>query len=115
MDLQNLEVNIGEEDKVILLVYSLPHSYRNFKDIILNGSGETLSLENVKASLLAKGKNDLEYFSDKQAEGLMLEVEPQKRIIVVYLNLGLDPKTKIVRNFILIAKKMGMKFLNVLS
>ena len=42
IDLTNLEVNINKEDTAILLVYSLPCSYCNFKDIILYGSGETL-------------------------------------------------------------------------
>jgi len=42
VDLENLEVNIDEEDKAILLVCSLPRSLHNFKDIVLYGSGETL-------------------------------------------------------------------------
>ena len=45
---------------------------RNFKDIILYGSGETLSLEDVKTSLLAKEKHDSENLSDEQAGGLMV-------------------------------------------
>ena len=72
-------MNIDEEDKAILLVCSLPHSYRNFKDIILYGSGETLSLEDVKTSLLAKEKYDSENFSDQQVEGLMVRGRTSKK------------------------------------
>jgi len=67
---------------------------------------------------LTKEKYDLENFSDKQAEGLMvraLEVEPQKRFMAVDLNPSLDPKTEIIRNSVIIAEKRGMKFLNVLK
>jgi len=35
--------------------------------------------------------------------------------MAVDLNSGLDPKAEITRNSIVIAKKRGMKFLNVLS
>ena len=72
VDLENLEVNIDEEDKAILLVCSLACSYCNFKDIILYGSGETLSLEDAKTSLLAKEKYDSENVFDEQAKGLMV-------------------------------------------
>ena len=54
------------------MVYSLPRSYRNFKDIILYGSGETILLEDVKTSFLAKEKYDSEIFANEQAKGLMV-------------------------------------------
>ena len=64
-------MDVDEEDKAVLLVSSLPRSYRNFKGIILYGSGETLSLNDVKTSLLAKEKYDSENISEEQVECLI--------------------------------------------
>ena len=64
VDLENLEVHIDDEDKAVLLVCSLPHSYRNFKDIILYGNNKTLSFDDVKIHLLAKKKYGSENLSE---------------------------------------------------
>ena len=53
--MKNLEENINEEDKVILLVCLLVYSF-----------------EDVKTSLLAKEKYDSKFFSDEQAKVLMV-------------------------------------------
>jgi len=35
IDLENLDVKIDDEDKFVLLIVSLPPSYREFKEIML--------------------------------------------------------------------------------
>lgn len=70
IDLENLDVKIEDEDKAVLLIVSLPPSYKHFKEIMLYGNTETLSFEDVKSHLLSKEKFDLEVHSNHNAEGL---------------------------------------------
>nr|GEV15760.1 reverse transcriptase domain-containing protein [Tanacetum cinerariifolium] len=58
IDLENLDVDIDDEDKAVLLVISLPASYKRFKKIMLYGNRETLSFDDVKSALLSKQKYD---------------------------------------------------------
>ncbi|GJT45466.1 retrovirus-related pol polyprotein from transposon TNT 1-94 [Tanacetum coccineum] len=58
IDLENLDVDIDDEDKAVLLVISLPASYKHFKEIMLYGNRETLSFNDVKSALLSKQKYD---------------------------------------------------------
>ncbi|GJU91165.1 retrovirus-related pol polyprotein from transposon TNT 1-94 [Tanacetum coccineum] len=58
IDLENLDVDIDDEDKAVLLVISLPASYKHFKEIMLYGNRETLSFDDVKSALLSKQKYD---------------------------------------------------------
>nr|GEU62943.1 retrovirus-related Pol polyprotein from transposon TNT 1-94 [Tanacetum cinerariifolium] len=55
---QNLDVDINDEDKALLLVISLPASYKHFKEIMLYGNQETLSFDDVKSALSSKQKDD---------------------------------------------------------
>jgi hypothetical protein len=48
VDLESLNVKIDDEDKTILLVVSLPPSFKHFKEIMLYGNHTSLSFENVK-------------------------------------------------------------------
>jgi hypothetical protein len=48
VDLESLDVKIDYEDKAILLVVSLPPSFKHFKEIMLYGNHTSLSFENVK-------------------------------------------------------------------
>ena len=57
MDLQNLDVIIDDEDKALLLLCSLPHSYRHFRETMLYRK-DTISLRDVKFSLETKEKID---------------------------------------------------------
>ena len=54
MDLKSMEVKIEDEDKAILLVVSLPPSYKHFKEILLYSNNDTISFKDVKANLLSK-------------------------------------------------------------
>nr|GEW92020.1 retrovirus-related Pol polyprotein from transposon TNT 1-94 [Tanacetum cinerariifolium] len=70
IDLKNLDVDIDDEDKVVLLVISLPASYKHFKEIMLYGNRETLLVDDVKSALLSKQKynDDVE---PESGEGLV--------------------------------------------
>ena len=57
VDLQNLEVKIEDEDQALILLCSLPQSYKHLREIILYGR-ETISIEDVKQSLLSKDMID---------------------------------------------------------
>ena len=70
-DLENIEVNLEDEDKAILLLCALPRSFESFKDTMLYGKEGTVTLEEVQAALrtkeLTKSK-DLRV--DENGEGL---------------------------------------------
>ena len=70
MDLENIEVKIDDEDKAVLLVVSLPSTYKHFKEIMLYSNNDTLSFEDVKSNLLSKEKFDLDIHSEDKGEGL---------------------------------------------
>jgi len=53
-DLENIEVQLEDEDKVILLLCALPRSFESFKDIMLYGKEGTVTLEEVQAALRTK-------------------------------------------------------------
>ncbi|KAG8493142.1 hypothetical protein CXB51_010505 [Gossypium anomalum] len=48
-DLKNVEVHIGDEDQAMLLLCSLPPSYKSFREILIYGRDKLL-FEDVKAS-----------------------------------------------------------------
>ena len=77
IDLESLNVKIEDEDKAILLVVSLPPSYKHFKEIMLYSNSNTISFEDVKSSLLPKEKFDHDIHGDC-AEGLVIRVEQLK-------------------------------------
>ena len=70
LDLENIDIKIDDEDKVVLLVVSLPSTYKHFKEIMLYGNNDTSSFEDVKSNLLSKEKFDLEVHSMDKGEGL---------------------------------------------
>lgn len=64
-------MKLKDEDKGILLVVSLPASYKHFKKKLLYNNKNTLSFEDVNANLLSKEKFDLEVRT-KKGEGLLV-------------------------------------------
>lgn len=52
IDLENLDVKIEDADKAVLLIVSLPPSYKHFKEIMLYGNNDTLSFEDVKLNYI---------------------------------------------------------------
>ena len=71
VDLESLDVKIEDDDKAILLVVSLPPSYKYFKEIMLYNNSNTISFEDVKSNLLSKEKFDHDIHADP-AEGLVV-------------------------------------------
>jgi len=53
-DLENIEVQLEDEDKTILLLCALPKSFESFKDTMLYGKEGTVTLEEVQAALRTK-------------------------------------------------------------
>ncbi|XP_052491199.1 uncharacterized protein LOC128043111 [Gossypium raimondii] len=64
--LKNIKVQIDDEDQVMLLLYSLPHSYKSFRETLIYGR-DKLSFEEVNGNLLNKGKLDNEFGSDSSS------------------------------------------------
>ena len=79
IDLENLNVKIDDEDKVVLLIVPLPPSYRHFKEIMLYGNYITLTFDDVKSNLLSKQKIDIKIHSEISGEGLMVRGRTQER------------------------------------
>ncbi|KAL5824752.1 hypothetical protein ACOSQ3_020815 [Xanthoceras sorbifolium] len=81
MDLQNLDVNIEDEDQALLLLCSLPSSYRHFRETMLYRK-DTISLKDVKTALETKEKIDHDITgqsSNSQAQGLYARGRPEQR------------------------------------
>ena len=74
--LESMDVRIKDRDKVILLVVSLPSSYKHFKKILLYSNDKTLSFKDVEASLFSKEKFNLELHSNDKGEGLNVRCRP---------------------------------------
>ncbi|MBA0770661.1 hypothetical protein Gotri_019266, partial [Gossypium trilobum] len=66
-DLKNFEVQIDDEDQAMLLLYSLPPSYKSFRETLIYGKGKLL-FENVKGHLLSIDKLDNEFGSDSKVD-----------------------------------------------
>ncbi|MBA0636404.1 hypothetical protein Godav_025792 [Gossypium davidsonii] len=66
-DLKNVEVQIDDEDQAMLLLYSLPLSYKSFRETLIYGK-DNLLFEDVKGHLLSKDKLDNEFGSDSKSD-----------------------------------------------
>ncbi|MBA0653616.1 hypothetical protein Goklo_020772, partial [Gossypium klotzschianum] len=81
-DLKNVELHIDHEDQAILLLYSLPHSYKYFRKTLIY-SRDKLSFEDIKGHLLSKDKLKNEFGldskADRQASILVVSKEQDKR------------------------------------
>jgi len=53
-DLENIEVHLEDEDKVILLLCALTRSFESFEDTILYGKEGTVTFEEVQTTLRIK-------------------------------------------------------------
>jgi hypothetical protein len=74
LDLANMEINYEDEDQALMLLRSLPPSYKNFRETLIY-SNKSLKLEEVKAFLYSKELFDKELstsHSDGPAEGLVV-------------------------------------------
>ncbi|KAG8502380.1 hypothetical protein CXB51_000443 [Gossypium anomalum] len=81
-DLKNVEVHIDDEDQAMLLLCSLPPSYKSFRETLIYGR-DKLSFEDVKGHLLSRDKLDnelhLDSKTDRQASVLVASKKRDKR------------------------------------
>ncbi|MFQ6665957.1 hypothetical protein Gotur_032494 [Gossypium turneri] len=73
-DLKNVEVHNDDEDQAMLLLCSLPYSYKSFRESLIYGR-DKLSFEDMKGHLLSRDKLDNEF-------GLNSKVDRQAFILV---------------------------------
>jgi gag-polypeptide of LTR copia-type len=73
-DLEMIGIKTEDEDKAMILLCSLPNSYKSFKKIILH-SRDSLTLEDVKNNLLIKSDIDLDSNKDTNHENVRLFIE----------------------------------------
>ncbi|KAH1082386.1 hypothetical protein J1N35_022147 [Gossypium stocksii] len=66
-ELKSVEVHIDDEDQAMLLLCSLPPSYKSFKETLIYGR-DKLSFEDVKGHLLCRDKLDNELHLDSKAD-----------------------------------------------
>jgi len=57
-DLDKIEVKKENEDQALLLLYSLPSSYKSFRKAIIYGGKSTIKVNEVKEHILNKDKID---------------------------------------------------------
>ena len=57
-NLDKIEVKIENEDQALLLLCSLPSSYKSFREAIIYGDKSTIKVNEVKENLLNKDKID---------------------------------------------------------
>lgn len=50
-DFQNILVNLDDKDKTVLLLGSLPRSFKHFKDVTLFGKECIITLEEVRLAI----------------------------------------------------------------
>ena len=81
LDLTNIDVNVDEKDKILILIYSLPKSYENITTTMLYRR-ETISLDEVEATLLSNElrlKVQLEHQALNLAQGLTIRGRDEQR------------------------------------
>ena len=73
-DLAKIDAKVDDEDQALLLLCSLPASYKGFRDMMIYGR-EKISLEDVKSNLQAKSHIDGEITNEKTGTGSGLFVD----------------------------------------
>ncbi|KAL5552330.1 hypothetical protein UlMin_002506 [Ulmus minor] len=78
MDLENIGVEYEDEDKALVLLYSLPRSYETLVDILQHGR-DTISLEDVVSALKAKEQKWKSDMGEQTGYGLFVRGRPSKK------------------------------------
>ena len=69
-DLENIDVEMEDEDKTIILLNALPSSFDHLKDVMLNGRETTITLEEVQCALKAKERQKSSLKQDVGSQAL---------------------------------------------
>lgn len=88
LDLENIEVEIDEEDRVIIFLSSLPHIYEHFVDTLMYGR-DSLSMEEVVAAMNSKELQKRGEFKDDVSDGLIVRGRLEQRF-----NKGKNQRTR---------------------
>ncbi|MBA0880263.1 hypothetical protein Goshw_016733, partial [Gossypium schwendimanii] len=89
-DLNKIEVQIDDEDQAMLLLCSLPPSYKSFKETLIYGRDKLL-FEDVKGHLLSRDKLDNEFGLDSKVDrqaSILVASKKQDKRRRYYKNLG---------------------------
>ena len=81
LELVNVGVDVDEEDKALILIYSLPKSFEHITTTMLYGR-ETISLEEVEATLLSNElrlKVQLQHQAQTPAQGLTVRGRDEQK------------------------------------
>ncbi|KAH9705144.1 Integrase catalytic domain-containing protein [Citrus sinensis] len=79
LDLENVNIDLEDEDRALILLSSLPDSYEHFVDTLLYGR-QTLTLKDVKNALESKDLNRRTDGNDlNPAESLVARAKPDKK------------------------------------
>jgi len=63
-NLDKIEVKIEDENQAILLLCSLPSSYKSFREAIIYGGKSTIKVNDVKEHMLNKDKIDTQLMGE---------------------------------------------------
>ncbi|KAH9750404.1 hypothetical protein KPL71_013868 [Citrus sinensis] len=79
LDLENVNIDLEDEDRALILLSSLPDSYEHFVDTLLYGR-QTLTLKDVKNALESKDlKRRIDGKDLNPAESLVARAKPDKK------------------------------------
>ena len=100
MDTKNIYVRIHDEGKTILLIYSLPYSYKDFIDVTMYNN-DTLSIHDIKVALNTKEvkKKVSESGEGNSSEDLVIEGVQERKIMRGKVNLDLNQSSRKQQTF----------------
>jgi hypothetical protein len=78
VDLESLDVKIDDEYNAILLVVSLPPSFKHFKEIMFYGNHTSLKFKNVNSNLLSKNNFNINSRSEFKGEDFIVQGTTQQ-------------------------------------
>ena len=107
MDTKNIYVRIHDEGKTILLIYSLPYSYKDFIDVTMYNN-DTLSIHNIKVALNTKEvkKKVSKSGEGNSSEDLVIEGVQERKIMRGKVNLDLNQSSRETTNVFIATKKI---------
>ena len=73
-DLGNIDIKVEDEDQALMLLNVMPKTYEHFKDAMLYGREQTITLEEVQSAIRAKElQRRIEVKEDTNGEGLLID------------------------------------------